>query len=94
MRGLCGGVQKGLVCGALTGAACAMSAVDPFSAPLMVAELSEWFVATMGEAYGGTDCQVMVGGDPLLKSQRCPAVVEATYVEMKSILADYGHELS
>ena len=92
MRGLCGGVQDGLLCGALTGAACMLSLADPERAGAeMVPELAGWFQAEMGAAYGGSDCAAITGGDPAVKAARCPALVEATYVQAKKILNSHGH---
>jgi hypothetical protein len=92
MGGLCGGVQGGLLCGALTGAACMMSILDPKNAAALVPELTEWFTETVGSQYGGTDCVDIVGDDPLNKKMRCPALVEATYVQAKEIMKAYGYE--
>ena len=93
MSALCGGVQGGLVCGALTGAACMMNVLDPQHAnAAMVPELVEWFTETMGTEFGGTDCQDIVGGDPLNKKVRCPGLVEATYLQAKEIMTAYGYE--
>ncbi len=91
MRGLCGGVQGGLLCGALTGAACAMHVLDPERAKACVPELSEWFVHTLGPTYGGANCAEILAGEPLNRPARCGAVVEATYVQMKAILESYGY---
>jgi len=93
VSGLCGGVQDGLLCGALTGAACMLNVADPGRANQeMVPELARWFRAEMGAAYGGSDCAAIVGPDPAAKAARCPAVVEATYRQAKEILRSYGHE--
>ena len=47
----------------------------------------------MGEAYGGCSCQAIVAGDAGLKRERCPAIVEATWLEAKDILRNYGHDI-
>ena len=95
VRGLCGGVQGGLVCGALTGAACAMNVLSPEHAnDCMVPELTEWFVHAMGEAYGGSNCEDILAGEPMNKATRCSAVVEATYLQIKTILESYEHTLN
>jgi hypothetical protein len=94
VRGLCGGVRDGLLCGALTGGACLLALVDPRLADeAMVAELGQWFRAEMTDRYGGSDCADILGGDPAAKATRCPAVVEATYLEAKEILRNYGHDI-
>lgn len=93
MGGLCGGVQGGLLCGALSGAACMMNVLAPKDANAeMVPELAEWFTATVGADYGGTDCQNIAGGDPRNKAMRCPALIEATYLKAKAIMTANGYE--
>jgi len=95
VSGLCGGVQGGLLCGALTGAACMLNVVAPDQAnALLVPELTEWFTAAMGEQYGGSACADILAGDPHSKSVRCPAVVEATYLQVKEILRNAGYEFN
>jgi hypothetical protein len=95
VSGLCGGVQSGMVCGALTGAACMLNLAAPDRAnEQMVPELAEWFQATMGERFGGCDCADITAGEPLNKAARCPAVIEATYLQAQEILERYrpdGH---
>ncbi len=93
VSGLCGGVQDGLLCGALSGAACLMNVLAPKNANAeMVPELVEWFTATVGADYGGTDCQDIAGGDPRNKAMRCPALVETTYQKAKEIMKANGYE--
>ncbi len=58
----------------------------------MVPELVAWFTATMGADYGGVNCRDIAGGDPMTKSMRCPALVEATYLEAKEIMKANGYE--
>jgi len=94
VSGLCVGVRGSRLCGALTGAACMMNVLAPLHAnTLMVPELAEWFVKAMEEQYGGADCRDILGGDPLNKTARCPAVVEATYLKAKEILERHGYEI-
>jgi hypothetical protein len=93
MGALCGGIQGGLACGALTGAACMMNVLDPGSSSNgAVQELAEWFAATQGARYGGADCDDIVQGDPLNKRMRCPGLVEETYLQAREILKAYGYE--
>jgi hypothetical protein len=94
VSGLCGGVQDGLLCGALTGGACLLNVVDPLGAnAFMVPELAQWFRASMGEAYGGCSCEAIVAGDAGRKRERCPAIVEATWLQARDILRSYGHDI-
>lgn len=92
VSGLCGGIQGGRICGALTGAACMMNVLAPGRAnEAMVPELTEWFTETMGHAHGGPDCDDIVHGDPLLKRSRCPGLVEEVYLQAKDIMVANGY---
>lgn len=91
---LCGGVQSKLLCGALTGAACMMNVLDPVRAnAFAVPELVRWFAATFGEEYGGLNCSDILEGDASNKTDRCPALIEATYLKAKEILKKHGRAL-
>jgi hypothetical protein len=93
VRGLCGGVHDGLLCGALTGAACMLNVADPERAnDEMVPELARWFRTEVAAQYGGSDCAAIVGPDPAAKAVRCPPLVEATYRQAKEILKNHGHD--
>jgi hypothetical protein len=92
VRGLCGGVRDGMLCGALTGAACMLSLVEPrLAEEALVPELSQWFRAAMTAQFGGCDCADIAGDDPAARAARCPAVVEATYLQAQAILRNHGH---
>ncbi|MDR1136855.1 MAG: C-GCAxxG-C-C family protein [Synergistaceae bacterium] len=92
VSGLCGGAHSGLLCGALTGAACMVSMFgdSPSDSAVMARELSEWFEAEYGEKYGGIDCRDITGEDPQLKCERCPRLIESVYFQAKTILEEYG----
>jgi hypothetical protein len=92
VAGLCNGLHFGLLCGALGGAACMLSLFgdDAGESSRMVSEMSEWFDSVCKEKYGGSNCSDITRGDPLLRFERCPALIEAAYVRAKSILEDYG----
>ncbi len=91
---LCLGVRSGLTCGALTGAAMMMCLFDPSQAVSeLIPELVEWFQETYEEAYGGTDCDTILGGNPANKAFRCPALVENTYRKARELLEDAGYDL-
>ena len=84
---LCLGLFDGLVCGALTGGALAMAllAGEP-PGGVLVADLVDWF----RHEYGMTDCDVFSGDDPSVQFTRCPAMVAATYAEVRTILHAHG----
>jgi len=93
VSGLCGGVQSGLVCGALTGAACMLNVLDPKNANAhMIPDLADWFVEKVKEEYGGVQCNDILGGDPARRTTRCPELIVATYLMAKEIMKPYGHE--
>lgn len=88
---LCGGVRSKLLCGALTGAACMINVLDPNRAnAYAVPELVQWFIKTYGEEYGGVNCSDILEGDAGNKTDRCPALIEATYLKAKEILRKHG----
>ncbi|HTY09131.1 MAG TPA: C-GCAxxG-C-C family protein [Candidatus Edwardsbacteria bacterium] len=92
---LCNGVRGERLCGALTGAACLMAVHDPAQANArMVPELTAWFVATMGERHGGTDCRDILERGAVAKATRCPALIEETYRKARQIMTDHGVPLS
>lgn len=91
VRGLCGGVQSRLLCGALTGAACMLNVVDPQNANIdMVPELVAWFEEKYGKEFGGIDCKDIIGGGAGNRIH-CPRIVEETYIQAKKILESYGY---
>jgi hypothetical protein len=93
MSALCSGIQGGLACGALTGAACMMNVLAPEHAnAAMVPELVAWFTGAMDREHGGSDCADIVHGDPMQKRMLCPGLVEATYLQAKEIMTAYGFE--
>jgi hypothetical protein len=92
VAGLCNGLHRGMLCGALGGAACmlALFGDSPAESSAMVSEMSEWFDSVCGAKYGGPNCRDITKGDPLLRYERCAALIEAVYAEAKRILEDYG----
>lgn len=100
MSGLNGGMGfTGHVCGALTGGCCmlgyfcgkgeAEEMEDPDAAS-MIRELVEWFEGTVGEAYGGCDCENILEGNPMNKMQRCPEIVEGVFTKCLELLRENG----
>jgi len=87
--GLCGGMKSGLLCGALSGAACMLSMFDGENAAAMIGELREWFE----EEYGNVNCIELLDGDPSNRTRVCPQLIENTYLKAKEILGTYGYVL-
>jgi len=91
--GLCGGMGKGLCCGALTGAACMLSLFDLGPAKSeMIPAMVEWFEDEYGQKYGGTNCDDILEHERSNRISRCPMIVENTYLAAKDILASFGFE--
>ena len=84
---LCLGLHSGDCCGALSGGALAMGvlAQRPLE-PALVSELAGWFRDT----YETTSCDSLLGGDPMARFTRCPAIVQATYEQALVILDTHG----
>lgn len=91
--GLCNGMYSGLACGCLTGAACMLTLFGGRESAAMIKELTEWFKFTYGEKYGGVDCKDITDEDPYNRATRCPALIEATYAQAKSILIEHGYDV-
>jgi hypothetical protein len=59
--------------------------------PLMLAELSEWFNASIGAKYGGVSCADITGRDePGPKPERCGPAVAGAYAKVLEILLASG----
>ena len=94
VAGLCRGLYRGLCCGTLTGAACLLSLYDKENAASeMIPKLVNWFEETYTQAYGGIDCQEIVGDDPMKKKDRCPRIMEQTFEKCRELLAEMGYEV-
>ena len=89
LAGLCNGMQRGLTCGALSGGVCVLNLFHENRIE-MTCELVDWFKSVYGEKYGGICCSDIVMGDRSRKVAICPSLVEETYLQVKSILIDYG----
>lgn len=94
MRGLCKGLQSGLICGTLSGAVCLLSMMDPKAAEEnMIPRLVEWFDVTFTEAYCGTSCKTILADNPMNKLERCPKIIEQTYEKCRELLGEYGYTI-
>lgn len=90
---LCLGVRGGLTCGALSGAACMLAMFDKNLAnKQMIPDLVQWFKETYGEHYGGVDCDNILQGNIANKAERCPKLIENTYLKAKKILFQHGFD--
>jgi hypothetical protein len=104
MAGLAGGIGFcGKNCGSLTGGACLLSLyagrgtaeeVEDDRLNKMIMDLVDWFEAEYSSLYGGIDCEIIFGGDPVKKKERCPKIVLQTYQKIKEILNENGFDIS
>ncbi|MDR1705792.1 MAG: C-GCAxxG-C-C family protein [Clostridiales bacterium] len=91
MRSLCGGLGSGLLCGALSGAACMMNLLDPASKDNgAVGELASWFADVYGTRYGGINCRDITGGK-LPSAAVCRNLIAEVYAKAKEILTENGY---
>ena len=91
--GLCRGVQSGLTCGALTGAAMVLSMTDrELAASEMIPALTKWFAEKYTPENGDALCRDILAGDPGLRGPRCINLIEDVWRKTKEILEDEGFE--
>ena len=89
VKGLCGGLHAGLVCGALSGGACLLSLLSPQSAHKnMIPELVKWFF----ESFGSCNCAELLSENPANKIERCPVFVTKTYEKAKELLEELSNK--
>ena len=83
MAGLCNGLERGLLCGCLSAAACVISLAEPsFREKGMLEELTDWFE----ESYGHTQCGDLLGGRLENRVELCPRMVEGTLARLGDML--------
>ena len=101
MAGLAYGCGSGrATCGTLTGGCCLLAylAADDGDAarpseklPILLQELSDWFGERVGQAHGGTSCDLIVGeAGPAAARQKCGDIVAETYGKIMQIVAEHG----
>ena len=87
--GLCGGVRTGLVCGALSGAAMALSMFDfALAKKEMIPALTKQFA----QKWGTTECAEILSGNENKKNDICLRVMQETWKQAKQILKEHGFE--
>jgi hypothetical protein len=83
MAGLCFGMNHGKNCGILSAGMCLLNLADPEAAGMTHArDLLEWFE----DAYGAIDCDDLLEGDPLNKVEKCPLMIENTFMRISEML--------
>lgn len=89
-RSLCNGLHSGMVCGALTGAACMLALFDETNVEI-TQELARWFHYELCAKYSSADCKDITHGNSYEKAVLCPVIMKATYVRAKELLEEYGY---
>ena len=83
MAGLCDGLWQGKVCGTLSAAICLLYLADPYeSGKAHARDMYEWFE----DAFGAVDCDDILEGKPLMKTQKCPMIVESAFTKIMELL--------
>ena len=83
MTGLCNGIWQGKICGILSAGICLLYLADfEKSAGYDANELNEWF----DDSFGSTECDMLLEGNPLLKAEKCPVMLEATVQKVCELL--------
>lgn len=83
MAGLCNGLWQGKVCGILSAAICLLYLADPAEADRFNGgAFSEWFE----DAFGSTECEVLMEGNSMNKAEKCPAMLEASFMKVCELL--------
>lgn len=83
MAGLCDGTGSGKICGVLSAAICLLHLADSKKASMGASEdMTDWFE----DAFGDTECSVLLEGNALNKVEKCPAMIDATFHELEDIL--------
>jgi hypothetical protein len=92
VRGLCDGMQTGMLCGILTSAACLLSLLQPKNADILIGDIVEWFKSEYGENNGRIACEDILAGDLMKRFTLCPQILAATYDKVWELLEANGYE--
>lgn len=83
MAGLCNGLWQGKICGILSAAICLLYLANPDEASRFNAgAFHEWFE----DAFGSIECDGLMEGNPMNKVEKCPAMLEASYLKICELL--------
>lgn len=83
MAGLCDGMWHAKTCGILSAAICLLCLANlEESVQTQIDELYEWFE----DAFGSAECDALLGGNPLIKAEKCPMMLEATFNKVSDLL--------
>ncbi len=84
MAGLCDGMHRGITCGTISAAVCLLYIIDKEQADRLSDEIWDWF----DDSFGSTECDTLIQGNPLMKTQICGNLVENTYLKLVEMLED------
>ena len=82
MAALCNGFWQGKICGVLSAGICLLYLADPEAAGNHSAVLQEWFE----DSFGSQDCDVLLENDPMNKVEKCPMMLDATFLKICELL--------
>lgn len=83
MAGLCNGLWQGKTCGILSAAICLLYLADPEEAERFNGSaFSDWFE----DAFGSMECDLLMEGNPLNRVEKCPAMLEASFMKVCDLL--------
>jgi Putative redox-active protein (C_GCAxxG_C_C). len=83
MAGLCNGMWQEKTCGILSAAICLFYLTDPEQASQYNASaFTEWFE----DAFGSTECEMLLEHNPLNKAEKCPAMLDASFMKICELL--------
>ena len=85
MKGLCRGLYKQGLCGALSAGACLLSMYSEAYAPVLIPELAEWFE----KRFSCVNCAGLIGADRV-DLQKCLRITGETCARCFEILEEKG----
>jgi hypothetical protein len=81
--GLCNGFWQGKTCGIYSACLCLLFLADPGEADRFNANaFSDWFE----DAFGDTECDALLEHNPLNKAEKCPMMLEASFIKVSELL--------
>ena len=82
MAGLCNGLWQGKTCGIFSAAICLLYLADPDEAGYKGDVLKDWFE----DSFGSQECDQLMEDNPLNKVEKCPAMLEASYLKLCELM--------
>lgn len=83
MAGLCNGMWRGKTCGIYSACLCLLFLADTAEADRYnAAAFSDWFE----EAFGHTECDALLDGNPMNRVEKCPMMLDASFQKVSELL--------